>query len=222
MSGFTILFCSQKGGVGKSTAARMSAVAFSSAGWDVVLLDADTDQMTSSRWHSRRSENPKANKPTAHALNSIRAAGVSPLKRAMDGDPDLVLVDGAPCATASTAGYARHSDLVIIPTGTALDDLTPAAQLATTLIQAHGVEPAKIRFLLNHVGPKGKGVPEAIGLLQEATGVQCLPAYLSERPSYRSALDDGKVPQECSHPAVKREALKVMQAISAAFEKVTA
>ncbi|MGL4755224.1 MAG: ParA family protein [Aeromonadaceae bacterium] len=214
---FVITFCSQKGGVGKSTAARMAAVAYAAAGWDTILLDADTDQMTSSRWMNRRPVERELEK-----LRSMAASGVTPLKRAITLDPDLVIVDGRPFASAETAGFARHSQLVIIPTGTALDDLNPAAQLASQLIKSHNVAPENIRFLLNHVGPKGKGVPEAIELLQEATGVQCLPAYLSERPSYRNALDDGKVPQECSHPVVKAEAQKVIAAISAAFEKVTA
>lgn len=218
---FVITFCSQKGGVGKSTVARMAAVAFQMAGWDVMLLDADGDQMTSSRWHTRRTDNPKANKPTDKPLNSVRAAGVSPLKRALESDPDIVIVDGAPHATAATAGYARRSQLVLIPTGTGIDDLNPAAQLASQLIQAHGVAPENIRFVLNHVGPKGKGVADAIELLQAATGVQCLPAYLSERPSYRNALDEGKAPQECTHPAVKAEAMKVIAAINSVFEKVT-
>lgn len=214
---FTITFCSQKGGVGKSTAARMLAVAYASAGWDTILLDADTDQLTSSRWMNRRPEVRELEN-----LRSMLASGVTPLKRAITLDPDLVIVDGRPFASAETAGFARHSQLVIIPTGTALDDLNPAAALASQLVNSHGVDPENIRFLLNHVGPKGKGVPEAIELLQDATGVQCLPVYLSERPSYRNALDDGKVPQECSHPVVKAEALKVIAAISAAFEKVTA
>ncbi|MGL5589047.1 MAG: ParA family protein [Aeromonas veronii] len=215
---FVILCASQKGGVGKSTIARLAAVAYAEAGWDVMVLDSDTDQSTTSRWHSRRSD---LELPAAKAFNSIRAAGVSPLKRAQDNDPDLVIIDGRPFATAETAGFARHAHLILIPTGTALDDLNPAAQLASQLIQYHGVDANNIRFVFNHVGPKGKGVEWATKMLTDATGVKCLPAYLSERPSYRNALDDGKALQECSHPAVKAEALRVVASISAEFEKVT-
>lgn len=216
---YIVSFLTQKGGPGKSTTARMAAVAFAAAGWDTVILDTDLDQITTARWYQRRIDNPKL---STEKLNVIRGTGAGSLRSVKASDPDLIIIDGCPHATASTAGYALHSDLIIIPTGTSIDDLNPAACLARQLIDAHQVPAERIRFLLNNVAPKGKGVPAAIELLTESTGVQVLPVYLTKRLSYANALDDGKAPQEVSHPIVKAEALKVIAAINTAFEKVTA
>ena len=49
-----ILFTSQKGGVGKSTLARSTAVALAYAGRRVLLADFDVDQRTCMRWQAQR------------------------------------------------------------------------------------------------------------------------------------------------------------------------
>ena len=45
---------SQKGGVGKSTCARLIAREYAHAGWDVKIADLDVSQGTSFDWHVRR------------------------------------------------------------------------------------------------------------------------------------------------------------------------
>src|SRR5215210_3471465 len=49
-----ILFTSQKGGVGKSTLARSTAVALACAGRQVLLADFDDAQRTCLRWQAQR------------------------------------------------------------------------------------------------------------------------------------------------------------------------
>ena len=49
-----ILFTSQKGGVGKSTLARSTAVALACAGRKVLLADFDVEQGTCLRWQAQR------------------------------------------------------------------------------------------------------------------------------------------------------------------------
>ena len=48
---------SQKGGVGKSTIARLVAREFAAQGWTVKIADLDISQATAFRWRSRRLEN---------------------------------------------------------------------------------------------------------------------------------------------------------------------
>ncbi|MBA3922086.1 MAG: ParA family protein, partial [Nostocaceae cyanobacterium] len=45
---------SQKGGVGKSTIARLLAREYAAAGWDVKIADLDIAQATSTNWKQRR------------------------------------------------------------------------------------------------------------------------------------------------------------------------
>lgn len=215
---FMIACLTQKGGPGKSTVARTAAVAYAMAGWDTVILDTDTDQNTATRWMARRADHPTA---SCENLRVEAAKGVNPLRSVLQSDPDLIVIDGCPHATSQTADFAGSADLILIPTGTAIDDLNPAANLAAQLVRAHGVKPERIRFVLNHVGPRGKGVAVAKELLEESTGCKVLANYLTERPSYRNALDDGKVPQECSHHIVKAEALRVVEDIVNALDEVS-
>src|SRR5262249_58687636 len=49
-----ILFTSQKGGVGKSTLARSTAIALAYADRKVLLADFDVDQRTCMRWQAQR------------------------------------------------------------------------------------------------------------------------------------------------------------------------
>ena len=49
-----ISLISQKGGVGKSAVARLLAVEFTKAGWNVKIADLDPAQGTSAKWKARR------------------------------------------------------------------------------------------------------------------------------------------------------------------------
>ncbi|MGL4505771.1 MAG: P-loop NTPase, partial [Aeromonas sobria] len=93
-----ILVASQKGGVGKSTVARVAGVAYAKAGWNTVILDADLSQETANEWFARRLDNPS---PKVHHsdLWVTRAAGANPVKRLARDDYDMIIVDGAPHAT---------------------------------------------------------------------------------------------------------------------------
>lgn len=212
-----IVVASQKGGVGKSTVSRISAVAFAKAGWNTVILDADTSQETCNEWFARRMENPS---PKIHMADLwvTRAAGVNPVKRlAKDGSYDLIIVDGAPHATDATAMYSKQADLVIIPTGTAVDDLKPALVLATQLVAVHGVERERIRFALNHCSRNKRETSQAIEAIL-ASGLKVLGAFLNESPCYRSALDVGMAPNEVPYAIPKSRAIHLAESIADALK----
>jgi len=65
-----ILFTSQKGGVGKSTLARSTAVALACAGRKVLLADFDVEQRTCLRWQAQRQA--RRLEPTIAVENSPR------------------------------------------------------------------------------------------------------------------------------------------------------
>ena len=110
---------SQKGGVGKSTISRMIACEYSKANWSVKLADMDTSQGTSFQWQSRRLHNDISPEVSVELFKKVDQA----LKIA--DSFDLLVFDGAPHSTSGTLQIASSSDLIIIPTGTSLDDLIP-------------------------------------------------------------------------------------------------
>lgn len=205
-----ITLLSQKGGPGKSTIARMAAVAFAQAGWDTKLLDADTHQSTSVRWYGRR----QASGLSTENLIVSSAGAIS-----RNCSHDLIIVDGAPHATTQTVEFAKQADLILIPTGLAIDDLAPASSLAMALVKHHGVNPERIRFVLNKVGVKQVEVQEAILALEES-GVKVMAETLRESLCYRAALDAGKAPQEVIYSIPKRRAVALVTAIADTLEQV--
>src|SRR4051812_36709350 len=110
---------SQKGGVGKSTIARLIAREFAAQDWRVKIGDLDISQATSFKWRTRRLQN------TVEPDVPIEQFGRVDQALKVAGQYDLLVLDGAPHATAATQQIARASDLVIIPMGLAVDDLEP-------------------------------------------------------------------------------------------------
>ena len=64
-----IAIASQKGGVGKSSCARLVAREFAQAGWSVKIADLDIQQGTSFQWYRRRSANHRPSKAPAPACS---------------------------------------------------------------------------------------------------------------------------------------------------------
>ncbi|APU00457.1 chromosome (plasmid) partitioning protein [Aeromonas phage 3] len=206
-----IVCLSQKGGVGKSTVARLAAVAYAHAGWDTVLMDADTQQETSNEWFNRRIDHPKAD--TKH-LYVTRAKGVNPLKNLFaKADPEMVVIDGAPHATDASVMYAKQADLILIPTGTSIDDLQPAVKLAVSLVSVHGVDRERIRFVLNHCSRNKRETSQAIEAILGA-GLKVMGAMLNESPCYRSAMDAGLAANEVPYFIPKNRAAFLAESIA--------
>lgn len=206
---------SQKGGVGKSTVARMAAVAYAAAGWNTVIVDADASQETSNEWFARRMDNAKADMVD---LWVQRAKGVNPVKRLVnEGAYDMIIVDGAPHATDASVMYAKQADLIIIPTGTAMDDLQPAVKMAISLVSVHGIDRERIRFVLNHCSRNKRELSQAIEAIL-ATGLKVIGAFLNESPCYRSAMDVGLAPNEVQYAIPKSRAVHLADSIADALE----
>src|SRR5947209_18909954 len=107
---------SQKGGVGKSTLARLVAREYAAAGWNVKIADLDVSQGTSFNWQARRLQRAIEPAVAVERFGSVETA----VKVA--GVYDLLILDGAPHSTATTLKIAQASAAVILPTGLALDD----------------------------------------------------------------------------------------------------
>ena len=136
---------SQKGGVGKSTIARLIACEYAANEWSVKIADMDLSQGTSYRFHERRLQNQVQPEIAVEQFARVRQA----VKIA--NSYDLLVFDGAPHATSQTLDIAKASDLVILPTGIALDDLDPTVRLAHELKQK-GIPTKKIVVVFCRVG----------------------------------------------------------------------
>ena len=89
---------SQKGGVGKSTLARLIAREYAAAGWQVKIADLDISQGTSTDWKQRRERGgikpDIAVEPFGTVAQALKVAQLY----------DLVVFDGPPHSMAGTLG----------------------------------------------------------------------------------------------------------------------
>ena len=202
---------SQKGGVGKSTLARLLAREFAAQGWTVKIADLDISQATCAEWCRLRQAFEKTPEVRVETFGRVDQA-------LADADRfDLILLDGAPHATAATMEIARKSDLVVIPSGLAVDDLRPGVVLAHELTDK-GVPAQRIVFTFTRVGDSAAALDDARTFVQRA-GYEVCAGTMPDRVGYQRALNQGLAPTETQHPSLNKRAEEVAQDIVDRLER---
>ncbi|MSP49949.1 MAG: hypothetical protein EXQ95_11580 [Alphaproteobacteria bacterium] len=204
---------SQKGGVGKSTIARMVAREYARAGWRVKIADLDIAQGTSFNWQARRLQS----KTTPDV--PVERFGTLALALKVASHYDMLVFDGPPHATEGTLAIANNSQLTILPTGLALDDLEPQVLLAHELVR-RGVPAARLAFVLVRVGDSDVELNDARTYLGRA-GYHVLPGYLPEKVGYRRASDEGRAATETRFPSLNQRADELAQAVVDRLSAIT-
>jgi chromosome partitioning protein len=194
----------QKGGVGKSSIARLLAVV-AAKGLSVKIADLDTLQTTSVNWAARRAENRILPEVRVEAFKYVRTA----LK---DSESfDLYIFDGAPHSSRETKQACVASDMVIIPTSESIDDLHPSVILANNLMK-EGVPSQNIAFLLCITSDSEREVEGAREYLRQ-TPYKILDGNIPFRAAYKAAMDQGKALTETPFKTLKEKADQIAQSI---------
>jgi chromosome partitioning protein len=147
--------------VGKSTLARLLARELAAQQWRVKIADLDLSQATSFQWRARRLASQM--EPDVAVEQFGRLEQVLKMAEAYD----LIVFDGAPHSSQATRALARASDLTVIPTGLAVDDLQPSVTLAHELVKA-GVPRSQLVFALCRVGNSLSEMEDARAYLRQA------------------------------------------------------
>ena len=202
---YIIGMVSQKGGVGKSTLARMMAREFISGGLRAKIADLDTQQQTCTNWAGRRAENSLSPEVQTQSFANIRTA--------LEDSPhfDVLVLDGKPNASQQTVEIAGAADLVVIPTGQTIDDLHPGVLLAHSLSRK-GILPSKIVFAMFKTTGSKRENATARQYLSEA-GYFVLNGEVSVSTAYGSASDMGKAITETSFGTLNARAANLAQSI---------
>lgn len=203
--GYKLSIINQKGGSGKSTIARAIATCYATAKWDVKIADLDINQSTSFEWLQRRLTNNIEPVVAVEAFGSANQA----LKQA--DNYDMFVFDGAPTASRTTQQISLKSDLVIIPTGLAVDDLKPSVVLANNLTK-EGVDKERICFVFNRATGSDSEYKEACEYLQQ-TPYFLIDGRIEDKPCYRQAMDLGRSVIETRFKQPRDKAEKVIQNI---------
>ena len=196
---------SQKGGVGKSTLARLLAREYAQAGWKVKIADLDISQGTCTDWKKMREQSGLDPEVAVEPFRTVAQA----VKIAESYD--LIVFDGPPHSMAGTLEIARKCALTVLPTGLSLDDLRPSVMLAHELV-GNGISADKLLFTLCRVGDRENEIEEARTYISRA-GYKCSAGSLPEKTGYRRASDEGKAISEVIYPTLKERAEEIAQSI---------
>lgn len=204
----TIAIISQKGGAGKTTVSINLAVAAEAKGLKTAIFDLDP-QASAVSWANKRIKDV----PVVVAAKADQLPDL--LEQAAAQEADLVIIDSAPNADASSLAAARAADLILIPCRPAAFDLNA---IGTTLSLASVAgKPAFV--LLNAVPPQGKVGEEARDALVAGDIAVAVPV-LHQLVAYSHAVNDGRSAQELD--AKSKAAAEVAALLNWVLEHVKA
>lgn len=202
---YIIGLVSQKGGVGKSSLARMMARELVAGGLTTKIADLDTQQQTCTYWAGRRAENGVTPELQVQSFASVKTAlAEAPLF-------DVLILDGKPNASEQTAEIAKAADLVVIPTGQTVDDLHPGVMLAHTL-RKKNISPEKVAFAMFKTTGSARETAAARQYLTQA-GYLVLEGEVGVSTAYGSASDGGKAITETAFRTLNERAAKLAQSV---------
>lgn len=203
---------SQKGGVGKSTICRLIATLYASNGWNVKIADLDTKQGTCTEWKRIRDHagiDPIISVETFRSVEQVKKIA---------NTHDMIIFDGAPHSSKQTLDVVQASNLIILPTGPALDDLRPTVLLAHELTD-NGIQPSQMFFALCRVGDSTAEIEEARSYISHA-GYQVLNGEIAERVGYRRASDRGYSVLEVPIKSLKEKVEPIAKNIADQISKI--
>jgi chromosome partitioning protein len=199
-----ISFISQKGGVGKSTLARLLAVGAAHRGQRTLLADFDLEQLTCVEWNATRMRNNVEPEIDARPFKSLKKLHKS------EEEIDLVIADTRGLADATAQELAEDSHVVFLPTGTSNDDLRPTLALARKLAK-RGAE-GRIVIVLSKVGRSDKQLSKAIAAIEES-GFELLAEHWPSRDGFQTELDSGRAGREAHNPYLRDIAERMEKAL---------
>ena len=200
----TVSFVSQKGGVGKSTLARLFAVGAAHRGHSALLADFDLEQLTCVEWNAMRQRGGVEPEIDARSFKSLKK-----LHKA-DEDIDFVVADTRGLADDLTKELAEESDVMFLPTGTSSDDLRPTLALARKLAK-RGAE-GRIVVVLSKVGRSEIQIAKAVETIAEA-GFELLGEQWPLRDGFQGDLDAGRAGREARNPHLREAAERMEEAL---------
>jgi len=179
-----VSFVGQKGGVGKSSLARLLSVGAARRGQKVLLADFDLEQLTCLEWNALRLRNNLEPEIDVRSFKSLKKL------RKNEAIYDLIVADTRGLADDLTKDVAEESSVVFLPTGTSGDDLRPTLALARKLAK-QGAD-GKLTFVLSKTGKSERQINLAARRIEES-GFAVLDVNWASRDGFQSEFDAGGV-----------------------------
>jgi chromosome partitioning protein len=208
-----ILFTSQKGGVGKSTLARATAIALACAGRRVLLADFDVEQGTCLRWQAQRQA-----RRLEPAIQVAKFSKEKKLDRVSDEYDDVVM-DTRGQHDGLSLDLARASAAIFLPSSFSLDDVPPTLKVVESLRDA-GVSSSRVAVVFCRTGGSARQEQHARSIL-EMNEIAALQAVLPQRDGFASLSATGRTGREAPNATLRSIAIAMDQALLQFIETAT-
>jgi chromosome partitioning protein len=205
-----ILFTSQKGGVGKSTLARSTAVALAYTGRKVLLADFDVDQRTCMRWQAQRVARALEPRIEVEAFSKEKKLG------RVEYDYQDIVIDTRGQLDELSVDLATSADVVFLPSSFSMDDVSPTLRVVESLRSA-GVPSARIAIVFCRTGGSKKQGQLARSIL-EMNRIAVLDAVLPQKDGFISLYATGRTGREAPQQKLRSVALAMDEALLAFIE----
>ncbi len=203
-----LVFGGTKGGVGKTSLARATAVESVRKGVDVHCIDLNPKQRTLARWSEIRAANRRGlDFAVTVARNAAHAITLS-----QNSTADLIVIDAPGEVDAGTLKVAQHADLFVQVAGRSLDDLEPMINLFHELIQ-QGITIDKlvaVAYKLDRDLAAARSDHAQIKDYVQQAGFAILDSFVRELRSARTNHNLGLAITEASHVGPRIEAQTVV------------
>lgn len=191
-----------KGGSGKSTVATNLAVMRSLSGGDVLLIDADEKQETSTDFTVLRNER----RPGGAGYTSIKLAGVAVRTETQQLRSKYadIIVDTGGRDTASQRAALTVADILLVPFVPSSFDLWSLPPLSELVAEIRTVNPGlKVFTFINRADARGSDNKEAADVLRGMKDLTFMATPIGNRKAFRNAAAEGLSVTELQPPDAK-------------------
>ena len=207
----TVAITINKGGVGKTTLTKSIATAATSAGFNVLVLDMDTQQ-NAAKWGKRRA---KKGKPLPLTKFITESDLTEELQKAEKAGCDLVLLDTPPGRSSEAPAAVEAADVVLIPFWNDQDSYD-GVKITAGLARRMGKEAYGV---LNFATPNSRTHEEAARGVLQALDLRMLDVVLHRYDAHRLANVEGLTAQELDpHSVAAHEIGALWNWLSAALQ----
>ena len=209
-----ILFTSRKGGVGKSTLARATAVALTCAKRKVLLADFDSEQRSCLRWQAQRQA-----RRLEPAIEVAKFSKEAKLDR-VSHEYDDVVMDTRGQHDALSLDLAVASDVIFLPSSFSLDDISPTLTVIEALRSA-GIPSWRVAVVFCRTGGSARQAQHARSILA-MNDITTLDAVLPQRDGFVSLSATGRTGREAPIARLRSIAMAVDDAMLHFIDVATA
>lgn len=190
--GTVIAVVNQKGGAGKSTLATNLAVMFASDRKKVLLIDADTQQNTTLKWHADRAQYQEMVVPID--VCGLTARNLLPSTQSYKKQYDYIIIDGGARITAEAHAAVGAADFLIVPVKAVKADVDSTSVFLEVVAQNMEVRNDLVAgILINEVNERtslAKSMIEELKAFEASFGIfeQRIGSYQAFRDAISSGL----------------------------------